>query len=87
MSWGVTASSIAKEDVEEALNERFSTQHTDPVPEVTAQFEEARDIIVELLDSKTVRGEKFNLSCGGHVQDEGKTTAPDHFNVSVGAVD
>lgn len=85
MSWGVTASDVATEDIEEVLNEKFGTQHTDPLPEVTAQFEEARDIVVELVDSNTVRGEKFNITCGGHVQDEEKTSSPDHFSVSVGA--
>jgi adenylyl- and sulfurtransferase ThiI len=85
MSWGVTASGVNKENVEESLNENFGTQHTDPLPGVTAQFEEARDIVVELIDGNTVRGETFNVSCSGHYQNDEQTDSLDHFSVTVGA--
>lgn len=82
MSWSVGVSSLPADELFDALDERFNASYSEPSEGISEQFETAKEAVDILL--RTIDGDKFNCSLGGHKHSEGD--ALDAMNISLSAV-
>lgn len=82
MSWGVSVTNKAPDEMFDDLSESFARQNPEAAESVKAQFETAKDCVDTLLG--VVDGETYNCSLGGHSQEAGGGVL-DYVSVSLTA--